>query len=116
MRPIVNIFSGAVIGYKYFDFGEDNSDSTMLVFVKLRGQGANCKIDVVADDYDNGEVLGTIDVGTADGVYKARIKKLTGRHAVYFKITTDYTSLPEWQANYFKDRALFELCEFVFMK
>ena len=113
MRPIVNIFSGAVIGYKYFDFGEDNSDSTMLVFVKLRGQGANCKIDVVADDYDNGEVLGTIDIGTADGVYKARIKKLTGRHAVYFK---PYHTVEGWVKPSFDGRPLFEFEEFVFMK
>ena len=112
-RPIVNIFTGSVFGYKYFDFGKDCSDNTMLACVKVRGQGTNCCIDVIADDYENGEVLGTIDIGTGDGVYKARVKKLTGRHAVYFKA---YHTVEGWTKPYFDSKPLFEFEEFVFMK
>ncbi len=113
IRPISNIYNGAVIGYKYFDFGKDGSDNTMLFCAKVRGQGTNCKIGIIADDYDNGELLGTLDIGMSDGVYKARIKKLTGRHAVYFKA---YHGIEDWTKEYFDNKQLFELEEFVFMK
>ncbi|MBR3666908.1 MAG: family 43 glycosylhydrolase [Ruminococcus sp.] len=112
-RPVINITSGAVMGYKYFDFGKDSSDDTMLVCLKIRGQGTVCKVDVIADDKDNGEVLGTADIGTSDGVYKARIKKLTGRHAVYFRA---YHTVEGWTKPYFDTKPLFEFEEFVFMK
>ena len=112
-RPIINIFTGAVFGYKYFDFGFDDSDNTMLACVKIRGQGTNCKLDVIADDPDKGEILGTLDIGTADGVYKSRIKKLTGRHAVFFRA---YHTVEGWTKPYFDSKPLFDFEEFVFMK
>ena len=112
-RPIVGIRHNAVMGYKYFDFGKDGSDNTMLFMAKVRGCGVKCKLDVIADDPDKGEVLGTLDIGTADGVYRARVKKLTGRHAVYFRA---YHTTTDWMRGGFDSKDLFSLTEFVFMK
>ncbi len=111
-RVITNIHDGDEIGYKYFDFGDDYSGTRFLFTARVKGCGCDCHMHIYADD----EEIGVCDIGHGDGEVSAVLKNVTGRHAVYFKITTDYTSLPEWQANYFKDRALFELCEFVFMK
>ena len=112
-RPIVNIRNGAVMGYKYFDFGYDASDNTMLFLAKIRGTGTVSKLDIIADDPDNGELLGTLDLGSADGVYRARIRKLTGRHAVFFRA---YHTVDGWMKGAYDGKDLFELLEFVFMK
>ena len=112
-RPVTNIRTGCVMGYKYFDFGHDESDNTMLFCAKVRGQGSNCKLDIIADDPDSGELLGTMDIGLSDGIYKHRIKKLTGRHAVFFRA---YHTVEGWMKSAFDAKLLFEFEEFVFMK
>ncbi|MGN0695248.1 MAG: family 43 glycosylhydrolase, partial [Oscillospiraceae bacterium] len=83
-RCVANIHSGDVIGYKYFDFGDDYSSSTMEFAAEVRGMGADCHIHIFADD----EEIGVCDVGHDSGVVKAVVKAVTGRHAVYFKIST----------------------------
>lgn len=108
-RAIINIQDGDVIGYKYFDFGEDNSSKTMEFAAKVRGMGCDCHMHIFSDD----EEIGVCDIGQDGGIVKAVVKAVTGRHAVYFKISTDYSG---WTAEYFKGRSLFELSEFVFMK
>ena len=112
-RPIVNIKKGAVIGYKYFDFGDDYSSSEYTLALKTRGQGCHSRVDVVIDDYENGEVIGSVKVGLSDGVYKGKVKAVTGRHAVFFKVTHETDN---WTAPYFDSKSLFELLEFTFMK
>ena len=108
-RAVINIHDGDVIGYKYFDFGEDNSSKTMEFAAKVKGMGCDCHMHIFADD----EEIGVCDIGQDGGTLKAVVKAVTGRHAVYFRISTDYSG---WTADYFKDRSLFELSEFVFMK
>lgn len=108
-RAIINIQDGDVIGYKYFDFGEDYSSKTMEFAAKVRGMGCDCHLHIFSDD----EEIGVCDIGQDGGIVKAVVKAVTGRHAVYFKISTDYSG---WIAEYFKGRSLFELSEFVFMK
>lgn len=108
-RAVINIRDGDVIGYKYFDFGEDNSSKTMEFAAKIRGMGCDCHMHIFADD----EEIGVCDIGQDGGIVKTIVKAVTGRHAVYFKISTDYSG---WTADYFKGRSLFELSEFVFMK
>ncbi|MDY3790972.1 MAG: family 43 glycosylhydrolase [Oscillospiraceae bacterium] len=108
-RAVINIQDGDVIGYKYFDFGEDNSSKTMEFAAKVKGMGCDCHMHIFADD----EEIGVCDIGQDSGAVKAVVKAVTGRHAVYFKISTDYTG---WSSEYFKGRSLFELSEFVFMK
>ncbi len=112
-RPIVNIKKGSVIGYKYFDFGDDFSSSEYTLALKVRGQGCFSRVDVVIDDYENGEVIGSVKVGLSDGVYKGKVKAVTGRHSVFFKVTHETEG---WTAPYFDSKSLFELLEFTFMK
>ncbi len=108
-RAVINIQDGDVIGYKYFDFGEDNSSKTMEFAAKVKGMGCDCHMHIFADD----EEIGVCDIGQDSGAVKAVVKAVTGRRAVYFKISTDYSG---WTSEFFKGRSLFELSEFVFMK
>ena len=112
-RPIVNIKKGSVIGYKYFDFGDDYSSSEYTLALKTRGQGCYSRVDVVIDDYENGEVIGSVKVGLGDGVYKGKVKAFTGRHSVFLKVTHETEG---WTAPYFDSKSLFELLELTFMK
>lgn len=111
-RVVTGITDGTVIGYKYFDFGDDDSYDTMLFSAKVNGFGADCKLHILADS-ENGEEIGMLRIGHDGGVLQTEVKKLTGRHAIFFKIDTDYEG---WTAGFFKGRQLFELVEFVFMK
>ena len=111
-RVIANITDGTVIGYKYFDFGEDFSYDTMKFALKYRGFGADATLHIIADSED-GEEIGNVKIGHEGGYAGCEVKKLAGRHAVYFKISTAYEG---WTAGFFENRCLLELSEFVFMK
>ena len=116
-RVITGIRAGDVFGYKYFDFGDDFSSRTMLFTARVHGLGCDSKMHIFADD----EEIGVCSIGQGDAVVEVPVKAVTGRHAVYFKITTDYpvegSDDPNaWMGGYFKDRDLFELAEFTFMK
>ncbi len=111
-RVITNINGGSVIGYKYFDFGEDFSSKTMEFSADINGFGCDCKLHILIDGED-GEEIGVCEIGHSSGVVSTIVKNVTGRHSVFFKVTTDYTG---WTGEYFKTRNLFELKSFVFMK
>ena len=112
-RVITNIKTDSIIGYKYFDFGEDNSSKTMEFAAQIIGGGCPCEIHILIDDYNNGEEIGVLDIGTADGEYTCRVKAVTGRHSVFFKINHTYTG---WCTRYFTERNLFDFKAFVFKK
>ena len=148
-RTITQITDGCVIGYKYFDFGEDYSTKTMELAVKVTGMGCkgllhvlidgsrtddvvNDKDEVKDDAGDNvsteevveyssvtggkpGIEIGTVEIGLGDGIYRGRVKNVTGRHAVYFVADIN---LPKgvWTTNFFDGRVICELEEFVFLK
>ena len=112
-RCITRITDGAVIGYKYFDFGQDYAGDHLTLALDVGGMGTCCQVHIRLDDWENGEEIGICDIGTASGVYKTKVKNVTGRHAVYFicKHTVE-----GWMAGYFTDKPLFELNHFVFLK
>ncbi len=122
-RFIRNISAETVIGYRYFDFGEDFGSKTMEFAAKVRGLGTNCRMNIYIDGVDSedrlqtckkvGKKIGSIEIGHDDEVIQTVVEAVTGRHAVYFTFETDYSG---WMADYFKGRALFELESFVFMK
>lgn len=112
-RTVANIKDNNVIGYKYFDFGNDYSTITMTLCLKIRGMGNKCKLHVLIDGYENGEEIGCGEIGLSDGIYKIRVKNVTGRHAVYFKTDIDNDN---WTAPSFKEKCLFELDSFTFIK
>ncbi len=111
-RVITNIKAGAVIGYKYYDFGEDFSSKTMEFAAKVNGVGANALIKIYIDGED-GEEIGQCEIGAASGTYKTVVKNVTGRHSVFFRIEHNYSG---WFVDWYKDRHLFDLESFVFMK
>jgi len=51
-RPIVNVTDGCVMGWKYFDFGEDFASKTMQIRLKLRGTGSRGRVHVRLDSED----------------------------------------------------------------
>ncbi|MBO5986581.1 MAG: hypothetical protein J6Q02_07260, partial [Lachnospiraceae bacterium] len=62
-----------------------------------------------------GKEIGVVEIGLGDGIYRGRVEKVTGRHALYFKADLD---LPKgaWTSSFFDGRAICELEEFVFLK
>ncbi|MGN0620790.1 MAG: family 43 glycosylhydrolase [Porcipelethomonas sp.] len=111
-RVVTNITDNCVIGYKYFDFGEDFSSRTMEFAACVNGFGCDCCVHIHIDS-ENGEEIGSFAVGHDSGTVTAVVNKVTGRHAVYFRVTTDYEG---WMGEFFKGRCLFELKSFVFVK
>lgn len=111
-RIITNIKPESVIGYKYFDFGEDYGSETMEFAVKVNGSGCNATIRIMLDGEDGTEI-GKCVIGAAGGAYSAVVKNVTGRHSVFLKVEHNYTG---WFVDWYKDRNLFELESFVFMK
>lgn len=112
-RTVTDITDSCIIGYKYFDFGEDFTNDGMTIAMKIKGGGAKCHVRVLLDDPENGEEIGSVQIGTGDGVYTAKTAKVIGRHALYFVAEH---GVEGWTAQYFEGRRLFELEEFVFMK
>lgn len=111
-RTITEIKTGCVIGYKYFDFGEDYSSKTMKFSVKIKGCGCPAKIHILIDG-ENGREIGICETGAADGVYSAKIENVTGTHSVFLKIQHNYSGWYSWP---FDQRNILELESFVFMK
>lgn len=111
-RVVTNITDGCVIGYKYFDFGEDFSSKTFGFAARIGGCGCDCALHILIDSEDGTEI-GCCPIGHDDALVRTRVSIVTGRHALFFKITTGYTG---WTADYFKGRSLFELKSFVFFK
>lgn len=111
-RPVTNITDGCVIGYRYFDFGDDFSSKTMEFAAKLRGNGMQGKINIHIDSPD-GEKIGECLTGTGDGIYTSVVNSVTGRHAIFFVIEKNFGG---WFKDMTDGRHLFELESFVFIK
>ncbi len=111
-RAITDILEDTVIGYKYFDFGDDFGSKTMEFSADIEGLGLDCRMHILIDGED-GEEIGCLDIGRNGGTLTTVVKAVTGRHSVFFKVTTDYVG---WPAGCFKNRALFALKKFVFTK
>ena len=154
-RVVTKVTDGCVIGYKYFDFGEDDATKTMELAIKVKGCGCKGKLHVWIDGTESaedaaktapqegvntqdghgcktedgleivwysseskklpGKEIGVVEIGLGDGIYRGRVEKVTGRHALYFKADLD---LPKgaWTSSFFDGRAICELEEFVFLK
>ena len=112
-RAITEIKEDTVIGYKYFDFGEDNGSKTMEFAAKVNSMGMDATLHIKIDGED-GEEIGTVEIGRNSSYIETIVKNVTGRHSVFFTVSTNYGG--SWTYQYFKDRCLFELVSFVFMK
>lgn len=112
-RVVTNITENCVIGYKYFDFGDDFGSKTMEFSADTAGMGCDSIMHILIDG-ENGEEIGQVRIGRNGGAVWERVKAVTGRHSVFFKISTEYPH--DWSGESFTNRCLFELRSFVFMK
>ena len=64
-------------------------------------------------DGEDGTEIGECKIGAASGTYTSVVKNVTGRHSVFFVIEHNYEG---WFVEWYKDRMLFDLESFVFMK
>lgn len=112
-RVVTEVTDGCVMGYKYFDFGEDFTGDGMRLMLKTRGRGVRCRMKVLLDDAETGECIGEAEIGPGDGIYEARVKPVTGRHALY--LIADHP-MDSWRRQFFEGRRLFDLESFVFLK
>ena len=116
----------------------------MELAVKTIGRGFRGKLHVmidgteISDDSDNsvrsawiesgdaigysslskpvkGTEIGTIEIDLGDGIYRGRVRNVTGRHALYF-VAEGASDTSTWTGSFFKDRVICELEEFVFLK
>ena len=111
-RLVTCITDGCLMGYKYFDFGEDHTGEPMTLALKVRGRGTPCDVHILLDSPD-GEEIGVCRIGAGDGVYRTKTAPVTGRHALYL---TAAHHVEGWMGQFFEGKPLFELEEFVFMK
>ncbi len=114
-RPVTDIKSGATIGFKYFDFGEDFTATSLEIALKCRGLGGKAVVKVFDGDPADGTEIGSVAVDTHDGVYRGTVPCLRGRHAIFFKVEHAYSGW-DWAVKPMETRTLFELESFVFMK
>lgn len=103
--------SGTVAGYKYYDFGEDDTATHIELVMELRGLGETGRVSVHLDDAAN-EALGEGIFSGDDQLLRIRLPGITGRHAVYFAFHDDRPQM-SWGIH---DRCLTRLERFVFKK
>lgn len=111
-RLIVNILPGSVIGYKYFDFGQDYSGTGMSLFIKVNGCGQRGIIHVKLDSED-GIDIGTGEIDTDDGIIEIQLPNVIGYHALFFTFETGRTG---WIKKNFEDKELCQIISFTFCK
>ena len=111
-RLVTEITDGCVMGYKYFDFGEDGTGDGLTFAAKTRGLGVNCALEVRLDSPE-GEPLAAAAVGTGDGITRCKLPPVTGRHALYL---TARHRVEGWMGAFFEGRRLFDLVSFMFLK
>ena len=112
-RVITEITGGCVMGYRYFDFGRDDTGDGLTLALDVKGMGVRCSLGARLDDPEKGPAIGRCEIGTGDGVYRMKTLPVTGRHALYLIAEN---SAEGWAGQFFRDRRLFELQSFVFMK
>ena len=103
---------GTVVGYKYYDFGEDYTATHIDLLLELRGLGEMGRVTVHLDDAEStpiGEGTFTGD----DQLLKIKLPSITGRHAVYFVFHDDRPMI-SWGG--LQNRCLTRLERFVFKK
>ena len=82
--PVVDIQSGATIGFRYLNFGEKGA-SKATIYGKIP-QGFTVKIR--KDSYDGEIAASRTAVGDTEEMVFELPEKITGKHAVYFEFTT----------------------------
>lgn len=112
-RIITNITSGCVMGWKYYDFGEDFTNGSMEIELKVIPGGCHGQVHVFIDSDTDGEEICTIGFDRSSTILHGTTKAVTGRHSIFFMAEAGYTG---WAKESFNGRHLFDLVSFVFSK
>lgn len=112
-RVITNITNGCVMGWKYFDFGEDYTKGTLEMQLKVIPRGCSGKLHVWIDDPENGKEIGTVAFDMGSSVISGRLDMVTGRHAIYLVADMRYTG---WAKENWENRPLLDIVSFVIRK
>jgi arabinoxylan arabinofuranohydrolase len=96
-RAVTNLRKGAVVGYKYFDFGSVPSKTTWLE-IDLRDHGVKSEMEVWLDALGTGTLIGRVSItpsGNSDWRRVAvPVSSVEGRRAVLFRISTEKADTP----------------------
>lgn len=109
-RYITDIKDGCVMGWKYFDFGND--DDPYSVRFRLRGCGSKGRITIHLDSSDS-DPIGEAIFSEDDMTASAELPAIKGRHGLFLKAVSGYEG---WAKDMFEGRNLFELEAFVFVR
>ncbi len=103
---------GTCVGYRDFDFGEDDSGTHLMLSLKLRGLGETGRVTVHLDAPDTTPIGEGVFTG-GDETLRIRLSSITGRHALFFVFHDDRPQI-DWGG--LPNRCLTRLEKFVFMK
>lgn len=112
-RIITNVTKDCVMGWKYFDFGEDYTGDSMRFMAKVMPRGCHGTLHVCIDGTEPENRIGSLEFQRDSSVITGNVSLVTGRHAVYLVAEDGYTT---WAKGDFAGRQLFDLMSFVFMK
>lgn len=112
-RVITNITSDCVMGWKYYDFGEDDSQGSMELEMKVIPRGCHGTVHVYIDDVSDDKEIGTVEFDRSRSLLRSVTSLVTGRHALYLVVEAGYTG---WAKDSFMQRPLFDLEALVFRK
>lgn len=110
-RIITNIQHNSVIGYRYYDFGEQPSTKTMKFHAHIRGTGCRAFLHICLDEPDLEHKIGTCQIGTDSQLVSCITNTVSGRHALFLLVEQDYSGS---LVGCFDGRNLFDLEQFVF--
>lgn len=112
-RIITNITDQCVMGWKYYEFGQDYTGGTMEVVMNLVPRGCSGRIRIYVDEVAEEQEIGAVEFEHGDTMVSGVTKQVTGRHAVFLKAEAKYSG---WAKDSFAGRQLFDLVSFVFRK
>ena len=100
-NQIVNNTDGSIVGYKYFNFTQTQGRNNLKLVLNIVPEGVGGTITVMADrpwTSQGGVVLGSVEIGTdmpAEAIDiqidVPELAKMTGKHAIYLKFSSDVT-------------------------
>lgn len=112
-RVVTEVTDGCIMGWKYFEFGDDNTNGAMELQIKVKPRGCSGRVQIWIDDVCKGTKIGTLEFNYGSSLISGRVEKVTGRHAVYFVVEKRYQS---WAKENWDGRPLVDVVSFVFRK
>lgn len=112
INPVVNNTDGSIVGYKYFNFDSTAGRKNLELIINAVPEGIDGTITVMADrpwTSQGGVVLGSIDLKadmparpTDLHIAVPELAKMSGKHAIYLKFSSDVPEKSLCILNYLK--------------